>query len=58
MITLNIKIEHLYHYSEHIRPVAGWIYNEFWLARKGYSIETFDSLLRDADDPNQIIGTL
>jgi GNAT superfamily N-acetyltransferase len=49
-----LRIDHLFRHPEHTRLVAGWIYNEFWLGKPGYSVETFEGLLRRANDPDRI----
>ncbi len=51
---MTTEIDHLFKHPEHIRVVAEWIYDEFWAGRPGYSIETFDGLLRQANDPSRI----
>ena len=51
---MSISIDHLFHHPEHLRLVARWIYNEFWVGKAGYSVETFENLLRQAGDPDHI----
>jgi predicted N-acetyltransferase YhbS len=51
---VSVQVDHLFNHPEHIRLVATWIYKEFWLGKPGYSAEFFESLLRDADDPDRI----
>jgi predicted N-acetyltransferase YhbS len=49
-----LKIDHLFDHPERIRLVAGWIYEEFWRDQAGYSVETFELLLRQANGPGRI----
>ena len=51
---MRLQIDHLYDHPEHIRLVAGWIYAEFWRDQPGYSVETFELLLRQANGPGRI----
>ena len=51
---MDLRIEHLFHHPERVRLVAGWIYDEFWTGKAGYSVGTFEGLLRDARDPDRI----
>ncbi len=51
---MKIQIHHLFDHPKHIRLVAQWIYNEFWAGKAGYSAETFEMLLRQADNPDRI----
>lgn len=51
---LALQIDHLFNHPESIRLVAGWIYDEFWRDKPGYSADTFDRLLRQANDPARI----
>ena len=44
----------LFEAPKHIPTVAGWIYNEFWLNKDGYSAVLFENLLKDAKDPSKI----
>ena len=48
------KIDYLFNHPERIRTVATWIYEEFWRDKPGYSVETFELLLRQACDPDRI----
>jgi len=48
------SIDHLFNHPDQIRTVATWIYDEFWRDKPGYSIETFEILLRKASDPDRI----
>jgi GNAT superfamily N-acetyltransferase len=52
--SVNLQIEHLLNHPERVRLVAGWIYNEFWRDKPGYSVETFEHLLRQANDVGKI----
>ncbi len=49
-----LRIEHLFGHPEHVPLVAGWIYDEFWRDKPGYSVEVFEGLLRQAGDPDRI----
>jgi predicted N-acetyltransferase YhbS len=49
-----VAIEHLFAHKRFITLVAGWIYNEFWLNKPGYSVETFENLLRQANSSERI----
>lgn len=51
---MNIQIDHLFNHSEHTRLVAQWIYNEFWVGRADYSVETFEMLLSQANGPDRV----
>ncbi len=51
---MSITIAHLFEHPEHVPLVAGWIYDEFWTGRAGYSVATFEGLLRQASDPDRI----
>lgn len=51
---MKIQIHHLFNHPQHIRLVAQWIYAEFWKDKAGYSAETFETLLRQADNPDRI----
>jgi len=51
---VNTHIDHLRDHSEHTRLVAEWIYHEFWEGRAGYTVETFEGLLRQANDPDHV----
>ena len=51
---MKTHIDHLFDHPDHIRLVAGWIYDEFWKGKPGYSVETFESLLRQARDPDRV----
>ncbi len=51
---MNAQIDHLVYHPEHIRLVAGWIYREFWEGKAGYSVGTFETLLRQAGDPDHV----
>jgi predicted N-acetyltransferase YhbS len=51
---MTLRIDHLFRHPEHTRLVADWIYNEFWQGKPGYSVDTFEGLLRQADDPDRI----
>ncbi|MGD1148651.1 MAG: GNAT family N-acetyltransferase [Thermoanaerobaculaceae bacterium] len=51
---MRTHIDHLFDHPEHIRLVAGWIYDEFWKGKPGYSVATFESLLRQARDPDRV----
>ncbi len=51
---MSLKIAHLFEHPEHVSLVAGWIYDEFWRGRSGYSVATFEGLLRQAGDPARI----
>jgi predicted N-acetyltransferase YhbS len=51
---VSIQIDHLFRHPTHIRLVAGWIYDAFWQGRAGYSVDTFDTLLRRANNPDRI----
>ena len=48
------QIDHLFNHPEHRSLVAGWIYHEFWRDCPGYSVATFEELLREADHPDRI----
>ncbi len=54
MSVSSLRIEHLFAHPEHVRLVAGWIYDEFWRDKPGTSVETFEGLLRQASDPDRI----
>ncbi len=49
-----LRIDHLHNHFRHTRVVAGWIYDEFWRDKPGYSVETFETLLSQATDPGRI----
>lgn len=49
-----ITIDHLFNHTDTVSLVAGWIYDEFWQDKPGYSPATFNALLRDADNPERI----
>jgi predicted N-acetyltransferase YhbS len=51
---MQLRIEHLFRHPEHLERVAGWIYDEFWVGKAGYSPEFFAGLLRNAIDPDRI----
>ncbi len=51
---MGISIDHLFGHPEHLGLVARWIYNEFWAGKAGYSVETFEDLLRQANEPDHI----
>jgi predicted N-acetyltransferase YhbS len=51
---VSLRIDHLFHHPERIPLVASWIRNAFWRDRPDYSVETFECLLRQADDPGRI----
>ncbi len=51
---MSISIDHLFNHPEHAGLVARWIYNEFWVGKAGYSMETFENLLRQAGNPGRI----
>ena len=51
---MNVSVDHLFAHQEYLPLIAGWIYNEFWLGKPGYSVPTFEGLLRQANDPNRI----
>ncbi len=51
---MRTRIEHLFEHPQHVRLVAGWIYDEFWKDKPGYSVETFVGLLKDATDPDRV----
>jgi len=51
---MNLAIGHLFGHPENVRLVAGWIYEEFWKGKLGYSAATFEELLRRASDPERI----
>jgi predicted N-acetyltransferase YhbS len=51
---MSLAIDHLFEHPEHVPLVAGWIYDEFWRGRPGYSVATFEGLLRQASDPDRI----
>ncbi|KYC36745.1 hypothetical protein WA1_44520 [Scytonema hofmannii PCC 7110] len=49
-----ISIHHLFNHPDCIQQVATWIYTEFWADKTGYTVETFERLLRQASDAAQI----
>lgn len=49
-----LRIDHLFNHPHHTRLIAGWIYDEFWRDKAGYSVETFERLLRQADNPDRV----
>lgn len=51
---METRIDHLVRHPEHIRRVAAWIYHEFWEGKAGYGVETFEGLLRQANDPDHV----
>jgi predicted N-acetyltransferase YhbS len=51
---MTVAIEHLFAHQQFITLVAAWIYNEFWLNKPGYSVETFENLLRQANNSEHI----
>lgn len=51
---LSLQIDHLFNHAEYLKLVARWIYEEFWRDKPGYTVETFELLLRQASDPQQI----
>jgi GNAT superfamily N-acetyltransferase len=51
---MRIQIDHLFQHPQHVRLAAGWIYDEFWTGQAGYSVETFEGLLKLARDPDRI----
>lgn len=51
---MTIEIDHLFNHSNQIGRVATWIYEEFWREKPGYSVEFFEGVLRDANDPDRI----
>jgi predicted N-acetyltransferase YhbS len=51
---MSLEIVHLFERPEHLRLVAGWIYDEFWTDKPGYSVETFVGLLGDARGSDRI----
>ncbi len=51
---MTVRIGHLFEHPEHLTLVAGWIYEEFWKGRPGYSVATFEGLLRQASDPDRV----
>ena len=51
---VKIEIAHLYQHAAHFPVVAGWIYNEWWLNRPGYSVASLEARLRQASDPDAI----
>ena len=51
---MKTRIDHLFERPERIPLVAGWIYDEFWNGKPGYSVATFETLLRAARDPDRV----
>ena len=51
---MGTSIGHLFDHPEHVGLVAHWIYDEFWVGKAGYRVETFEDLLRQASDPDRI----
>ncbi len=51
---MSLRIDHLFEHPEHLPEVARWIYEEFWRDRAGYSVATFERLLREASDPDRV----
>jgi predicted N-acetyltransferase YhbS len=51
---VSLRIAHLFERPQHTPLVARWIYDEFWTGKAGYSVGTFEGLLRDACDPDRI----
>lgn len=49
-----VAIEHLFRHPDRVPLVAEWIYREFWTDKPGYSPQTFEALLRQADDLDAI----
>lgn len=51
---MSLRIVHLFQHPQHVRLVAGWIYDEFWKGKPGYSVGTFEALLRAANDSDRV----
>ncbi len=51
---MDVFVDHLFAHQHHLPLVAEWIYNEFWLDKPGYSVETFEGLLKQANHPSRI----
>ncbi|HIK44399.1 MAG TPA: GNAT family N-acetyltransferase [Leptolyngbyaceae cyanobacterium M65_K2018_010] len=51
---MQFDIDYLFNHPDQIRPVAEWIYEEFWRDKPGYSVDFFEARLREANHPDQI----
>lgn len=45
---MELSIDHLFQHPDDLGTVAGWIYDEFWRDKEGYSAEVFIGLLQQA----------
>ncbi|MEZ0276976.1 MAG: GNAT family N-acetyltransferase [Roseimicrobium sp.] len=50
----HIEVVHLFEKPEHLPTVAGWIYEEWWTGKPGYSPQGIEKKLWEASDPTRI----
>jgi len=53
-MTMEIRIAHLYEHPAYFGVVAKWIHEEWWTGKPGHSVQTMETRLRQASNPDRI----